>query len=212
MPRTTTKTRVALYARVSTGHQNHEMQLHELREIARQRGWVIVGEYEDTISGSKEGPERRRLLQDAHRNLFQQVLVWRFDRFARSARDLLLALDTLTSIGVGFASVREAFDTTTPIGRATVTILAAVAELERNIIRERIGAGLERARRKGKRLGRPRRVVDVDRVRQLLAEGRSQREIAVALKIPRSTLRAAIGRSASGRKSPPNPEGAKSRK
>ena len=195
--------RVALYARVSTDHQNTAMQLDELRQVAQQRGWKVESEYVDTISGAQEGPERRRLIKDAHRGRFDQVLVWRFDRFARSAKDLLLALDTLTSVGVGFASVREAFDTTTPIGRATVTILAAVAELEKNIIRERVCAGLDRARKNGKRLGRPRRVVDVDRALQLLAEGRSQRQVAVALKIPRATLRAALARS-TGRKSPLN--------
>lgn len=184
----------AVYARVSTRDQDTAMQLDELRQVAHRRGWEIIDEYVDTITGAKEGPERRRLLQDAHRGRFEQVVCWRFDRFARSARDLLFALDTLDSLGVKFTSIKEAFDTATPIGRATLTILAAVAELERNIIKERVAAGLERARRKGKRLGRPQRVVDVDRARQMLDEGRTQRQVAMALKVPRSTLRRALAR------------------
>ena len=123
--------RAAIYARVSTGHQDHEMQIHELRQVAEQRGWLVVGEYIDTVTGSKEGPERRRLIEDAHRGMFNTVLVWRFDRFARSAKDLLLGLDSLTSVGVEFSSIREAFETQSAIGRATLTILGAVAELEK---------------------------------------------------------------------------------
>jgi DNA invertase Pin-like site-specific DNA recombinase len=154
-----------------------------------------VAEYTDTISGSKEGPGRRKLLEDAHRGMFDLVLCWRFDRFARSAKDLLLALDTLTSLGVGFSSVREAFDTTTPVGRATVTILAAVAELEKSIIRERVQAGLDRARRKGIKLGRPERDVDVARALEMMTEGKTQRQVAMALRVPRSTLRRALDRA-----------------
>jgi DNA invertase Pin-like site-specific DNA recombinase len=189
-------TKVALYSRVSTGHQDDDLQVSELRSYCTQRGWAIVAEYADTISGSKEGPERRRMLNDAHQRKFDQVLVWRFDRFGRSARDLLLALDSLTALGVGFSSLRESFDTGTPVGRATVTILSAVAELEKNIIKERVNAGLDRARSRGVKLGRPEREVDVGRIREMVNEGRTQRQIAVSMKIPRTTVRRALARHA----------------
>jgi len=180
--------------RVSTTDQDPGLQLEDLRRAAVQRGWQVVAEYVDTHTGAREGPQRRQLMQDAHRGLFDLVAVWRFDRFARSARDLLLAVDTFADLGIDFVSVREAFDTSTPVGRATVTILAAVAELERNIIRERVKAGLDRVRRQGQLLGRPRRDVDVRRAMEMLEAGRSQRSVAMALKVPRSTLRRAIER------------------
>jgi len=189
------ETKVAIYSRVSTGEQDTAMQVEELRRVVAQRGWTISAEYSDTISGSKEGLGRHGLMQDAHLGKFNHVLVWRFDRFARSAKDLLLALDTLSSLGIGFSSLRESFDTTSPVGRATLTILAAVAELERNIIKERVVAGLDRAKAKGRKLGRPERDVDVARVREMLSEGRTQRQISVALRIPRSTLRRALART-----------------
>jgi len=187
--------KVALYLRVSTSEQDTEMQEDELRQAALQRGWEVVDVYRDTISGSKEGPERHRLMQDAHRGIFDHVMVWRFDRFARSAKDLLLALDTLSSLGVEFSSLREAFETSSPVGRATMTILGAVAELERNIIRERVQAGLDRARRRGVKLGRPAREVDVARARQMIADGRTQRQVAMALRVPRTTLRRILDRA-----------------
>ena len=186
--------RVALYLRVSTTSQRADVQVEDLRQAVRLRGWEVSKIYSDTISGSKEGPERCRMLQDAHRGAFSHVMVWRFDRFARSAKDLLLAVDTLASLGVGFSSLREAFDTTTPVGRATLTILAAVAELERGIIRERVVAGLEKAKRRGVKLGRPKREVDVERARHMIGEGRTQRQVAMALRVPRSTLRRALAR------------------
>lgn len=198
-------TRVAIYIRVSTGHQDAEMQEDDLLAAARQRGWEVVQVYSDTITGSKEGPKRSLMLQDAHRGVFDHVMVWRFDRFARSAKDLLLAVDTLTSLGVEFSSLREAFNTGSAVGRATLTILGAVAELEKNIIRERVNAGLDRAKRKGVKLGRPEREVDVERAREMLASGRTQRQVAMALRVPRSTLRRALQREATdpGPKSPP---------
>jgi DNA invertase Pin-like site-specific DNA recombinase len=186
--------KVAIYSRVSTGHQDDDLQVSELRSYCTQRGWAVVAEYADTISGSKEGPERRRMLADAHKGGFSQVLVWRFDRFGRSARDLLLALDALTALGVGFSSLRESFDTGTPVGGATVTILSAVAELEKNTIKERVHAGLDRARSRGVKLGRPEREVDVAKIIELVNEGRTQRQIAVAMKVPRTTVRRALAK------------------
>ena len=205
MTRSKQAMRVALYARVSTSDQDPEMQLEELKQAATQRGWAVADVYCDTISGSKEGPERTRMLRDAHVGRFDTVMVWRFDRFGRSSRDLLLAVDTLFNLGVGFCSMREAFDTSTPIGKATLTILSAVAELERNIIRERVIGGLERAKRKGVKLGRPEREVDIERAKEMLAAGRTQRQVAMALRVPRTTLRRALARAVEtpGPKSPP---------
>ena len=197
------KIRAVFYCRVSTSDQNAQMQLDELHRAAEQRGWIITGKYVDTISGSKEGPERHRMMQDAQRGLFDTVMVWRFDRFGRSAKDLLLALDHLSNLGIAFVSIKEALDTNTIAGRMVLTMLGAVAEMEKSIIKERITAGLDRAKRNGKRLGRPERTVDVERAMTLLAEGRSQRSVAMALRVPRSTLRRAIKRAkASGPKSP----------
>jgi len=156
--------RVALYARVSTsnGQQDPEMQLRELREYAERRGWQIAEEYIDEgVSGSKDSrPALNRLVNDAHRRRFEAVLVWRFDRFARSVSHLLRALENFQALGVDFVSLSENVDTSTPTGKMVFTVLGAVAELERSLIIERVKAGLRNARSKGKRLGRPGVVVD----------------------------------------------------
>lgn len=155
--------RAAIYARVSTHNgQDPEMQLRELREYCQRRGWYGVTEYVDVgISGAKEKrPELDRLLADAHRREFDAVVVWRFDRFARSVSHLLRALETFCSLGIDFVSLSEQVDTSTPAGKLVFTVLGAVAELERSLIVERVRAGLRNARAKGKRLGRPRRAVD----------------------------------------------------
>jgi DNA invertase Pin-like site-specific DNA recombinase len=173
---------VALYARVSTfdKSQDPEMQLRELRDYCVRRGWDIAGEYVDRgISGTKDSrPELNRLMTDAHRRRFDAVVVWRFDRFARSVSHLLRALETFKSLGIEFVSYSEAIDTGTPVGKMTFTVLGAVAELERSLIVERVNAGLRNARAKGKRLGRPRTVVDVASIARLRAQGRTVREIA----------------------------------
>ena len=149
--------KTAIYARVSTNNgQDPEMQLREVRDYCQRRGWELKGEYVDTISGAKDSrPELNRLLADAHRRQFDAVVVWKFDRFARSVSHLLRALENFRSLGIEFVSLSEQMDTSTPAGKMVFTVLAAVAELERSLIAERVRAGLRNARAKGKRLGRP---------------------------------------------------------
>ena len=179
--------RIALYARVSTKNkdQDPETQLMALREYAGHRGFEVVDEYVDEgISGSKDRrPELDRMMSDARKRKIDAVLVARFDRFARSTRHLVLALEEFQSLGVHFISLSESIDTSTPIGKMVFTIIGAVAELERSLIRERVVMGLERARKQGKRLGRPRRVVDRERIVDLRRAGMSVREIASQLKV-----------------------------
>jgi DNA invertase Pin-like site-specific DNA recombinase len=174
--------RAALYARVSTSNHGQDvgMQTRELREYCERRGWQIVGEYLDEgISGAKDSrPELNRLMADAHKRRFDAVIVWRFDRFARSVSHLLRALETFNALGVAFVSLSEQIDTTTPTGKMIFTVLGAVAELERSLIAERVRAGLRNARAKGKQLGRPRVVVDTARIRALRAQGLSWPAIA----------------------------------
>lgn len=181
-------TRVAIYCRVSTGQQTTENQFLELRRVATQRGWTIVREFAVTTSGAKDPPERRQLLDEAQRGNFDIVLVTAYDRLARSTVDLITVVEALRTSGVGFVSLRENVDTTGPTGRLIMTIFAGLAEWEREIIRGRVRLGLARARAEGKQLGRPRRRVDVTSVQRLLNEGRSWRQISMALKTPRRTL------------------------
>jgi DNA invertase Pin-like site-specific DNA recombinase len=166
------------------------MQVRELREYCERRNWQIAGEYVDTgISGAKDSrPELNKLLADAHRRRFDALVVWKFDRFARSVSHLLRALETFNALGVAFVSLSEQIDTSTPTGKMVFTVLGAVAELERSLIAERVRAGLRNAKAKGTRLGRPRIRVDVSRVTRLRAEGRTVREIADALGISRSLV------------------------
>lgn len=148
--------RAAIYARVSTTNngQDPSMQTRELREYCERRGWGIAGEYVDVgISGAREKrPELDRLIADAHRRRFDAVVVWRFDRFARSVSHLLRALETFKALGIEFVSLSEQIDTSTPAGKLVFVGLGAVAELERSLITERVRAGLRNARFKGKRL------------------------------------------------------------
>lgn len=187
--------RVALYARVSTlNHQDPQMQLRELREYAGRRGWRVAGEYVDKgISGSVESrPELNRLMADARKRRFDVVACWRFDRFARSTKHLLLALEEFRSLGIQFLSYQENIDTTSPLGQAVFTIVAAVATLERDLIRERVRAGIRNARAKGKRLGRPRVIVDASRVATLRARGDSWSQIQAELGVSRGTAQRAF--------------------
>jgi len=192
--------KAALYARVSTTNhgQDMNMQLRELREYCERRGWHIAGEYTDAgISGSKDSrPELNRLMTDAHKPRFDVVCVWRFDRFARSVSHLLRALETFNALGIAFISLSEQMDTTTPTGKMIFTVLGAVAELERSLIAERVCAGLRNARAKGKRLGRPRMIVDAERITALRVQGLSLRAIASELGVGLATLhRASAPRS-----------------
>jgi DNA invertase Pin-like site-specific DNA recombinase len=175
-------TRVAIYARVSTTNhgQDSGMQTREQHQFAEARGWQVFDDYIDQgVSGSKDSrPELNRLMADAHKRRFDVVCVWKFDRFARSVSHLLRALETFNALGIAFVSLSEQMDTTTPTGKMVFTVLGAVAELERSLIAERVRAGLRNARAKGKRLGRPRKVVDASKIASLRAQGRSWRTIA----------------------------------
>ncbi len=159
-PAQSRRTKAAIYARVSTANngQSPAMQTRELEEYCHRRGWEISGLYVDLgISGSEERrPELDRLMSDAHHRRFDAVVVWKFDRFARSVAHLLKALGTFRALGIDFVSLSENLDTSTPAGRMVFTVLGAVAELERSLIVERVRAGIRNARAKGKRLGRPR--------------------------------------------------------
>ena len=156
------------------------MQTRDLEQFAQARGWRLVDSYLDLgISGSKDKrPQLDRLMADAHKRRFDIVIVWRFDRFARSVSHLLRALETFNALGIAFVSLSEQMDTTTPTGKMIFTVLGAVAELERSLIVERVRAGLRNARAKGKTLGRPRKIVDATKIAALRAQGRSWRDIA----------------------------------
>ena len=174
--------RVALYARVSTKNngQDPETQLLALREYASARGFEVFDEYVDVgISGAKETrPALDRLMDDARKRRFDTVLVARFDRFARSTRHLVLALEEFNALGVDFISLSESIDTSTPMGKMVFVIISAVAELERSLIRERVVMGLQRAKAQGKRIGRPAIQLDSKELRALREEGLSFRVIA----------------------------------
>jgi DNA invertase Pin-like site-specific DNA recombinase len=183
--------KVALYARVSTQDQDPEVQLTPLRAHAAQRGWQVVDEFVDRgVSGATERrPALDRLMKAAWTGQFQVVLVWRFDRFARSVKHLVTALETFRSLHVGFVSLQDQLDTSTPIGQAMFAIIGAMAQLERDIIRERVKAGLERAKARGVRLGRPRVPVAAHELVTLRAQGLSVGELARRFRCSRSTVR-----------------------
>jgi len=183
--------RVALYARVSTQEQDPEVQLAALRHHVAQRGWELSEEFVDQgVSGARERrPALDRLMKAAWTGQFQIVLVWRFDRFARSVKHLVAALETFRSLHVGFVSLQEQLDTSTPIGQAMFTIICAMAQLERDIIRERVKAGLEHARARGVRLGRPVARIDADDLRTQHRQGLSVPDLARRFHCSRSTIR-----------------------
>ena len=187
--------RVALYARVSTLNGQHpEMQLSELREYASRRGWQVTGEYVDEgVSGSKESrPELNRLMADARRRKLDVVLVWKIDRFGRSLRHLVNALADLDAYRVAFVSLKDNLDLSTPSGRLMFQIIGAMAEFERALIQERVRAGIRNARAKGKRLGRPRVVVDASRVASLRTRGDSWSQIQAGLGVSKGTAQRAF--------------------
>src|ERR1019366_6942159 len=201
MPDRKTK-RAAIYLRVSTANrtrpgdgfeQNPEVQEVPLRQMLQQRGWDLARVYSDRMSGAKEDrPGLKSLMQDAKRGEFQVVLVWRFDRFARSIEQLVLALAEFRALGIDFVSCQEALDTSTPMGKAMFTIIAAMAELERNVIRERVMAGMEYARRHGTKsgnaIGRPKRIFDRGEVVRLRESGLSIEKIASQMRLSVGTV------------------------
>ena len=195
----------ALYVRVSTAAkskhgdanayvQNPTVQEQPLRELVAQRGWTLQRVYADRASGAKERrPGLDALMADARRGAFDVVVVWRFDRFARSVRQLVMALEEFRSLGIEFISHQEALDTSTPMGKTMFTIVAAMAELERSIIRERVVAGLQHARaagtKSGRAIGRPRVIFARDQVIELRRNGLSLRQIARECGVSEGTVR-----------------------
>lgn len=173
--------------------QNPEMQLGELREYAARRGWQVVGEFVDRASGAKEQrPALNRLMADARQRKFDMIAVWKLDRFGRSLRHLVNAIAEFEALGVAFISLRDNLDLGTPAGRLMFQIIGAMAEFERALIRERVRAGLAHARSKGKRLGRPKVVVDAARIATLRASGASWRAISEQMRVGIGTLYKAV--------------------
>lgn len=183
---------VALYARVSTakGQQDVNMQLRELREYCQRRGLGIYQEYTDTMSGAKEDrPGLNALMRDAALVKFKAVIVYRFDRFARSLQHLVRGLNQFQSLGIDFISLHEQIDTTSPHGRLVFGIMASIAEFERDLICQRINSGLAHARAKGTRLGaRPQHAHKVSQVHGMKNAGAMARDIAKALKMSKRTV------------------------
>jgi DNA invertase Pin-like site-specific DNA recombinase len=186
--------KIGIYARVSTKDQSCELQIRDLRAYCAARGFDLIREYIDTgQSGAKDSrPELNTLMDDARKRQFDAIIVWRFDRFARSTKHLLVALEEFRSLGIQFISYQENVDTSTPLGQALFTIVSAVAQLERELIRERVSAGIRNARANGKMLGRPKTSVDRDRILELKATGQSLRQIATNLGIGYGTVRARL--------------------
>jgi len=183
--------RAGLYARVSTNDQQTlPMQNRELREYAARRGWTVTMQVREVGSGAVERKARRQLMEAARRREIDVVLVWRLDRWGRSVTDLLATLQELEHLGVGFVSLTEVLDLTTPAGRAMAGLLAIFAEFEREILRERTRAGLAHARENGKRLGRPASAaVHAAEIRKLHRAGVAKAEIARRLGIGRTSVR-----------------------
>ena len=166
------------------------MQLSAMREHAERRGWTVVINVEDVGSGVRDRPKREDLIQAARRRELDLILVWRLDRWGRSLVDLVTTLQELTALQVGFVSLSEALDLTTPSGRALAGMLAVFAEFERDILRDRVKAGIAQARKEGRPHGRPRTITrHAAEVKKLFQEGVSKREIARRMRISRASVR-----------------------
>jgi DNA invertase Pin-like site-specific DNA recombinase len=181
---------VGLYARVSTNDQQTiPLQIRALREYAGRRGWTIASQVK-VGSGASQRQQREKMLDAARRREIDVVLVWRLDRWGRSVTDLLATFQELQHLGVGFVSLTEALDLTTPAGRAMAGLLAVFAEFEGEILRERVRAGLAHARQNGQRLGRPlTAALHADQIRKLYRAGTSKSEIARRLQVGRTSVR-----------------------
>jgi DNA invertase Pin-like site-specific DNA recombinase len=182
---------VCLYARVSTDKQTVDLQLDKLRDYAQKRGLVIVQEYIDHATGQNvRRPAFTQMMEDARRRKFDALLVWKLDRLGRSLKDLINTLSEFENLGIDFIAYDNQLDTSSSTGKLLFYVIGAMAEFERDIIRDRVKAGLETAKRKGKRLGRrPTPDDQVQKIRQLKKEGHSNRAIAKRLKISEGTVR-----------------------
>ena len=189
--RSKTVLRAGLYARVSThDQQTVPLQTRAMRDYAARRGWTVVMQVKEIGSGASQREKREKLLEAARRREIDVVLVWRLDRWGRSVTDLLATLQELEHLGVGFVSLTEGLDLTTPAGRAMAGLLAVFAEFEREILRERVRAGLAHARQNGQRLGRPvTAALHADQIRKFHRAGISKAEIARRLQIGRTSVR-----------------------
>lgn len=186
--------RAACYLRVSREDQRSALQADEVRELVQRRGWSNALEFvDDGVSGATDRRAAfREMMEAARRRRFDVLVVWKGDRLFRSLRELLNTLEELNALGIGYVSCTEQFDTTTPTGRLMMQIVGAFAEFEREILRQRTRAGIAAARRRGARLGRPRRHVDPQLVARLRASGMSWAAIARELEISERTLHRAI--------------------
>jgi DNA invertase Pin-like site-specific DNA recombinase len=181
--------RAVLYVRVSTPDQSIEPQLLDLRQMAAARGYEIVREYSDKLSGTKsKRPGLDALLSDAQRHRFDVVMVWAFDRMARSVRHFLEVLDELNHLNIEFVSFRESVDTSGPLGRAMVVIVGAIAELERNLIVERVKAGMRRAKLDGRQIGRSRLHMNREQIVHDRRSGMSLTQVAKKHGISRASV------------------------
>ena len=181
--------RAVLYMRVSSVDQHPESQLHDLRAMAAQRGYEVVREYTDKISGTRaKRPGLDELLHDARRGRFDVVLVWAFDRMARSVKHFLEVLDELNHLQIEFISFRENIDTSGPLGRALIVIIGAIAELERNLIIERVRAGMRRAKLEGRHIGRPALELDRAAIVHDRERGLSLGQVADLHRVSRTTV------------------------
>jgi len=182
--------KAAIYSRVSTADQNVGMQLDELRAYCERRGLEVAEEYVDSaVSGAKESrPALNRLLADARRRRFDAVLVYRYDRFARSLRQLVNALCEFDALGIHFISLHEGVDTSTPSGRLVFGIFASIAEFERSLITERVKSGQAAAKRRGIKFGRPRLELDAEKLAELRSQGMSYANIARATGLSVGTI------------------------
>ena len=185
-----TNKRVAVYVRVSTKDQSVDMQVGDLERYSRERGFNIFKIYKDNgISGAKDNrPGLNQLMDDARKRKFDMVLVWRFDRWARSSKHLVNSLHEFRNLGIDFISYQENIDTSSPLGEAIFTIISAMSTLERDIIAERVKGGLRKARANGKRLGRPRSAVDTDKVVEYRKQNKSIRQIASEMNLSKSAV------------------------
>ena len=196
--------RAALYMRVSTVDQHPETQLLDLRQMAAQRGYEIVEEFTDRISGVKaRRPGLDQMMKEARRGRFDVVLVWASDRIARSVKHFLEVLDELNHLGIEFVSFREQIDTGGPLGRAIVVIIGAIAELERNLIVERVRAGMRRARLEGRPIGRRPLELDTIAILRDRRHGHSLGQLARAYRVSRTTIYRVLNEHAST--TPENP-------